>query len=77
MRITLDPTCCDGFGFCAEILPELIDLDEWGYPIVGGAEIPQSLLGAARYAVRSCPRRALALTQEVALSTAPRSPAPR
>jgi ferredoxin len=61
MRIALDPSACDGFGFCAEILPEALSLDEWGFPIVADGEIPTQLLGAARKAVASCPRRALAL----------------
>ena len=30
----VDRIACDGFGMCAELLPELIELDDWGYPIV-------------------------------------------
>lgn len=61
MRIVWGPAACDGFGFCAEVLPEVIGLDEWGYPVVAGGTVPAELVRAARQAVRRCPRRALAL----------------
>ena len=34
--IRIDPIMCDGHGLCAELLPEHIRLDDWGYPIVDG-----------------------------------------
>jgi ferredoxin len=60
VRIVLDPTACDGFGFCAELFPEGVGLDEWGYPVLTG-ELAPELVAAARAAVRACPRRALRL----------------
>ena len=39
-RILLDPVACDAFGHCAELVPELIAIDEWGYPVVDEAPIP-------------------------------------
>ena len=60
-HIRVDPILCDGFGQCAELLPELIELDEWGYPIVADAAIPPSLEADARRAVAMCPRLALAV----------------
>jgi ferredoxin len=47
---------------CNELLPEVVDLDEWGYPIVGG-EVTAELLGLAREAVRMCPRLALRIVE--------------
>src|ERR1700694_3828732 len=32
--LQVDRIRCDGHGLCAELLPELISLDDWGYPIV-------------------------------------------
>ncbi len=64
MRITVDPAACDGFGYCAEMLPELVSLDEWGFPVVSGAEVPDELLKAARQAARVCPRRAVSLLRQ-------------
>ena len=46
---------------CAEILPELITLDDWGFPIIRDVDIPDSLTGEAREAVRLCPKLALRL----------------
>jgi ferredoxin len=45
---------------CHELLPELVDLDEWGYPEVAES-VPRELLGPARLAVRMCPQLALRL----------------
>jgi ferredoxin len=69
MKITLNPAACDGFGFCAEALPELVDLDEWGFPVIRATEIPPGLRKNARQAVRICPRKALALVEAAAAST--------
>ena len=46
MRIRIDPVLCDAYGFCAELLPEAITLDEWGYPIVDGRPLPTELLAS-------------------------------
>ena len=58
-RLVVDPVACDAYGFCAELLPERVQLDEWGYPVVDGAPLPAGLLSRARTAIRACPRRAL------------------
>ncbi|HEY7522569.1 MAG TPA: ferredoxin [Candidatus Limnocylindrales bacterium] len=54
---------CDGYGLCRDLLPELIDLDDWGYPIIATGEVPRNLLDAAQRAVDCCPVKALRLTQ--------------
>jgi ferredoxin len=65
-RLHIDWTACDGRGLCTELLPELLDRDEWGYPMPrdGGPNlvIPPDLYRHARRAVDQCPRRALALS---------------
>jgi len=58
-RLRVDPIACDARGLCAEILPELIALDDWGFPVIGGDDVPVDLLEEAREAVRLCPRLAL------------------
>ena len=60
-RIRVDPIACTGHGLCAELLPERIELDEWGYPIVDGEPIPKPLLAHAREAADTCPKLALRL----------------
>jgi len=32
--LQIDRIRCDGHGLCGELLPELISLDDWGYPII-------------------------------------------
>lgn len=59
-RLRVDWPSCKARGLCHELLPELVDLDEWGYPVVGG-EVTPDLLADARAAVRMCPRLALRL----------------
>lgn len=63
-QLRVDWTRCDGHGLCAELLPEAIGLDDWGYPLLRKRELPRALLPAARRAVASCPLRALTLTAE-------------
>jgi ferredoxin len=59
--LRLDPIRCDGYGMCAELLPELITLDDWGYPVIAPGPIPDRLLDHARRAVDVCPVLALRL----------------
>jgi ferredoxin len=60
-RLRIDPIACDGRGLCAEILPELITLDDWGFPVIRGDDVPEDLLHEAREAIRLCPKLALRL----------------
>jgi ferredoxin len=60
-RLQVDFIQCDGHGVCAELFPEGIALDEWGYPILADGPIPEDLLQHARRAVFACPALALAL----------------
>jgi ferredoxin len=60
--LRVDPILCDGFAHCHELAPELVQVDEWGYPIIHERPTPVSelaLLQSARLAVRGCPRQAL------------------
>ena len=57
----VDMIACAGHGVCAELLPEWIRLDDWGYPIVTEGAIPDALLPHARQAVARCPLLALTL----------------
>ena len=59
-RLEVDRIECDGYGMCAELLPELIELDDWGYPIVHST-VPTHLVPLARRAVDVCPVLALKL----------------
>lgn len=62
-RVVVDPVRCTAAGLCAELLPEVVRLDEWGYPIVDGAPLDGRTLRLARRAAAACPVRALLLAQ--------------
>jgi len=62
--LRLDPIRCDAYGICAELVPELVERDEWGYPILQPGAVPPELAQAARNAVALCPRLALRLESE-------------
>ena len=62
-ELVVNRIACDGYGMCAELLPELIDLDDWGYPIIRAGGVPDSLLDHARRAVAVCPVLALRLAR--------------
>ena len=65
MRVHIDWTRCDGHGACAELLPELLESDEWGFPLSRDGHrdphVPDDLAAHARRAVRACPLQALRL----------------
>ena len=54
-RVRVNPITCDAHGLCAEMLPELIRLDDWGYPILDESEVPPDLLGVAAAGSRRVP----------------------
>lgn len=60
-RLAVDPIACRAHGLCAELLPELLDLDEWGYPIVRGDPVPPRTIAEVRGALAACPTLALRL----------------
>jgi len=60
--LVVDRIRCDGRGLCAELLPELIELDDWGYPIIrDSGRVSPRLMRHARRTVASCPLLALRL----------------
>lgn len=62
-ELRVDPIHCRAPGICAELLPEIVILDEWGYPIVTTRTIPPELLRNARRAAAACPTPAMNLTR--------------
>jgi ferredoxin len=62
MKLEINPIACTGHGLCADLLPELVELDEWGYPMISD-RVPSDLAVHARRAVNACPTLALRLTR--------------
>ncbi len=64
IRMVVNPVTCVAHGMCAELFPERITLDDWGYPIIDPAPIPPELEDHARRAAAACPTLALILERE-------------
>ncbi|TQJ35943.1 ferredoxin [Arthrobacter sp. SLBN-122] len=70
-HLHIDWTSCDGRGLCAELLPGVLDRDDWGYPVARGkagrerTDVPlrDADREAAREAVHLCPKLALTLVE--------------
>jgi len=60
-KLTWHPIRCTGHGLCAEIFPQRVELDDWGYPVISLDPIPPEMLQWAARAVAACPERALRL----------------
>jgi ferredoxin len=67
--LEIDWTRCDGHGLCAQLLPDRIGMDEWGFPIVRATDV-RSDEKQVRRAVAACP--ALALRIETTPAPPPR-----
>ena len=64
MRLRVNPIQCVAHGLCAELLPEAVRIDDWGYPILDDGELAPDLVDLARRAADACPTLALLLESE-------------
>ena len=60
--LRVDPIRCAAHGLCAELFPERIRLDDWGYPIIDPRPVPPHLRDHMRRAIDACPALALSRT---------------
>ena len=63
-HLRVNPIACQAHGICAELLPERIALDEWGYPVLDPRPVTSELMAYARRAVADCPPLALVITED-------------
>ena len=63
-RLRVNPIACEAHGLCAELFPERITLDEWGYPLLDDRPLEGAELEHARRAARACPTLALIVERE-------------
>ncbi len=61
LTLRIDRIACDGHGVCAELAPEVIELDEWGYPVIPDPMVTERMKPHVRRAVAACPVLALRL----------------
>lgn len=60
-RLRVDWIRCDGYGLCGDLVPDLIELDDWRYPMLRPGPVDPARLHEAQRAVDCCPMRALFL----------------
>jgi ferredoxin len=61
-RLRVDPRKCQAYGTCAQLAPQLFDLDEWGYAqTVTGSLVGEDEHKLADAAVGICPVEAIRL----------------
>jgi ferredoxin len=63
MRILINRSLCDGNGLCAKAAPLLLALDVNDSPQILLESFDEEQAGAARQAVKSCPKAALSLSE--------------
>lgn len=63
--LSVHPDKCQGHNRCHAIVPELVEIDDYGNAKASGAgAVPEPLVERARLAVRNCPEHAVRLTEE-------------
>jgi ferredoxin len=63
-HVRVNPIACEAHGMCAEMLPERITLDEWGYPLIDEQPLHGSQVVHAIRAARACPTFALLVERD-------------
>jgi ferredoxin len=65
MQVAVDLNLCQAYGVCAQIAPEIFDLDDDGYAVVPeGRTVPEALEDKVREAAEACPAIAVLITED-------------
>ena len=62
MKILVDRSRCSGHAQCHAKFPDLFPIDEEGYSIANGTEVPPGSEENAKLGASYCPERAIAVT---------------
>ncbi|NMI01871.1 ferredoxin [Pseudonocardia acidicola] len=60
-RLRVDPTKCQAYGTCAEVAPDLFQLDPWGYAQARRRDLTDGEAASAEAAIKICPVKAIRL----------------
>lgn len=65
MKISVDPDKCQGHNRCYALVPELFDVDDYGYASAAGdGTVPPELADKARLAAANCPEFAITVAED-------------
>jgi ferredoxin len=64
LRVIADRSACCGYGVCAEICPEIYQVDDIGVVKLLQEIVPQGLEAKAKEAAAACPQSALRVAEE-------------
>lgn len=67
-KLKIDWIACNGYGVCEAAAPDLIVLDDWGYPILPDGPVPRDLVNQGKKAINDCPMVALAWENKESLT---------
>ena len=76
VQLRVDWIRCDGYGLCGDLAPDVIELDEWRYPILRPGALEAWQVDEAQRAVDCCPMKAL-IVEPIPLDRRPARPAVR
>jgi len=66
LRVVADRSACCGYGVCAEICPEIFQVDDIGIVQLKVQIVPEGLEARAREGAAACPQSALKVVAEPA-----------
>jgi len=61
--LQVDWIACEAFGVCHDLAPDLVALDDWGYPILPPPSVLADRAADVQRVVDCCPARALRLVR--------------
>ena len=61
MKAYVDKNTCIGCGLCADICPEIFEMEDDGLAVAKDIDIPDDLLESAKEAEESCPVDAITI----------------
>lgn len=65
MKLVIDTEKCEGHNRCYAIVPELVEVDDYGYASAAGdGTIPPELAEKAQLAVDNCPEYAITISND-------------
>jgi ferredoxin len=63
VKVSVDPTLCQGHARCQALAPEVFDLDEWGHAVLLVDELADDMESLAQRAALNCPERAIVISE--------------